>query len=129
MTEPFINPVYEIYDGDGYYKFIVHESDEGIIRIAYEEDANKERGGKPVADNLLKPVKRDGKRGKVLEWFMDTGEARSVREAMAEFEASRSSVLSYLHNLNKDHGIGYVLVGDTALVSMPADVGDKGPWL
>lgn len=94
-----------------------------------EEDANKERGGKPVADNLLKPVKRDGKRGKVLEWFLDGGEPRSVREAMAEFEASRSSVLSYLHNLNKDHGIGYVLVGDTALVSLPADVGDKGPWL
>ena len=96
---------------------------------AREEDANKERGGKPVADKLVKPVKRNGKRGKVLEWFLETGEARSIREAMAEFEASRSSVLSYLHNLNKDHGIGYTLIGDTALVALPADVGEAGPWL
>lgn len=95
---------------------------------AREEDANKERGGKPVEDKLLKPVKRNGKRGKVLEWFTETDEARSIREAMAEFEASRSSILSYLHNLNKDHGIGYTLVGDTALVTIPADVGE-GLWL
>lgn len=96
---------------------------------ASEADANKERGGKPTADKLLKPVKQGSKRGKVLEWFLDGGEPRSVREAMAEFEASRSSVLSYLHNLNKDHGIGYVLVGDTANVTLPPDVGDSGPWL
>ena len=89
-----------------------------------DDDPNKERGGKPVADKLLKPVKQNGKRGKVLAWFLETGEARSIREAMAEFEASRSSILSYLHNCNKDHGIGYTLIGDTALVTLPADVGD-----
>jgi len=95
---------------------------------AKEGEEDKERGGKPTADKLLKPVKRTSKRGKVLEWFIETGEARSIREAMAEFEASRSSVLSYLHNLNKDHGIGYRLIGDTALVELPVPDGDD-PWL
>jgi len=95
---------------------------------ASEEDGNKERGGKPVADKLLKPVKRKGKRGDVLAWFLETGEARSIREAMAQFEASRSSVLSYLHNLNKDHGVGYTLIGDTALVTLPDEVTDKELW-
>lgn len=99
-----------------------------VVPSAKEGEEDKERGGKPTADSLLKPVKRASKRGKVLEWFMDGGEARSIREAMAEFEASRSSVLSYLHNLNKDHGIGYRLIGDTALVELPDADGDD-PWL
>lgn len=98
-----------------------------VVPMSTDEDPNKERGGKPVADNLVKPVKRTSKRGKVLEWFIETGEARSIREAMAEFDTTRSNVLSYLHNLNKDHGIGYRLVGDTALVELPADCGDN-PW-
>ena len=97
-----------------------------VVPLVSEEDAHKERGGKPVGDKLLKGVKRDGKRGKVLEWFLSTGAPRSIREAMAEFDASRSSVLSYLHNLNKDHGIGYTLIGDTADVKLPK--GCKSAW-
>lgn len=89
------------------------------------EEPDKERGGKPAEPELLKPVKRGGKRGKVLEWFLGNG-ARSIREAMAEFDASRSSVLSYLHNLHKDHGIGYRLVGDTAEVELPGSC--ESPW-
>ncbi len=44
---------------------------------------------------------------------------RSVREAMAEFSMTRSNALSYLYMLQKDHGIGYDLVGDTATVKLP----------
>lgn len=100
-----------------------------VVPSAKEGEEQKDRGGKPVEDKLLKPVKRTSKRGKVLEWFLETGEARSIREAMAEFECSRSSALSYLHNLHKDHGVGYRLIGDTALVELPPGVGDEGPWL
>lgn len=100
-----------------------------IVPTAKEGEEEKERGGKPVEDKLLKPIKRTSKRGKVLDWFLAKDEARSIREAMAEFEASRSSVLSFLHNLNKDHGIGYRLIGDTAVVTLPADCGKDGPWL
>lgn len=94
-----------------------------------EEDANKERGGKPTGDKLLKRVKADSKRGRILGWFLEGGEPRSIRECMADFECSRSSALSFLHNLHKDHGIGYRLIGDTAQVMLPPDVGDDGPWL
>lgn len=97
-----------------------------VVPLAREEDDQRERGGKPAADRLLKPVKRSGKRGRVLEWFLDGGGPRSIREAMAEFEATRSSVLSYLFNLNKDHGVGYRLVGDTAEVELPP--GCESPW-
>lgn len=84
-----------------------------------EVDTRK-KGGKEVEEALKKPVKRSGKRGKFLEWFLEGGGSRSVREAMAEFGMSRSNALSYLYMLQKDHGIGYELVGDVATVSLPA---------
>ncbi|AKQ75806.1 hypothetical protein FDH82_gp16 [Roseobacter phage RDJL Phi 2] len=83
-----------------------------------EEDTRK-KGGKDTASKLLKPVKRSSKRGKFLEWFLEAGGSCSVREAMAEFGMSRSNALSYLYMIQKDHGIGYVLVGDIATVSLP----------
>ena len=67
-----------------------------------------------------KPVKRSGKRGKFLQWFLEGEGSRSVREAMAEFGMSRSNALSYLYMLQKDHGIGYELVGDIATIKLPA---------
>lgn len=79
------------------------------------------RGGKPAADSLLKPVKRNSKRGKVLAWFLEEDEGRSVRAAMADFGDTRSSILSTLHVLNKDHGIGYSLSGDAATIDVPGE--------
>lgn len=83
-----------------------------------EEDTRK-KGGKAVGVKLAKPVKRTSKRGKFLEWFLEGEGARSVREAMAEFGMTRSNALSYLYMIQKDHGIGYVLTGDTATVALP----------
>jgi len=83
-----------------------------------EEDTRK-KGGKETASKLLKPVKRSSKRGKFLEWFLEADGHCSVREAMAEFGMSRSNALSYLYMIQKDHGIGYTLVGDIAHVTLP----------
>lgn len=80
----------------------------------------KERGGKPVESALKKPVKRGSKRGSFLAWFLsDGGGPKSIREAMAEFGITRSNALSYLFMIQKDHGIGYRLVGDAAEVVLP----------
>ena len=83
-----------------------------------EEDTRK-KGGKEVGSSLLKPVKLKGKRGQFLKWFMDGENSRSVREAMLEFDMTRSNALSYLYMLQKDHGIGYELIGDIATIVMP----------
>lgn len=83
-----------------------------------EEDTRR-KGGKEVSVALEKPVKRNSKRGKFLEWFLAGGGSRPVREAMAEFGMTRSNALSYLFMLQKDHGIGYTLTGDMAVLTMP----------
>lgn len=83
------------------------------------ETDTRKKGGKETASKLLKPVKRSSKRGKFLEWFLEAGGSCSVREAMAEFDMSRSNALSYLYMIQKDHGIGYTLVGDIAHVTLP----------
>lgn len=84
------------------------------------EEDTKVRGGKETMSKLLKPVKRSSKRGKFLEWFLlGENHSRSIREAMAEFEMTRSNVLSYLFIIQKDHGVGYNLVGDVASLTLP----------
>lgn len=83
------------------------------------EEDTRTRGGKEVANELLKPVKRKGKRGRFLQYFLDNDGSRSVREVMAEMEMTRSNALSYLYTLNKDHGIGYHLIGDMATLELP----------
>ncbi len=80
------------------------------------------KGGKTVAVKLEKPVKLKGKRGQFLKWFLDGGGTRSIREAMAEHGMTRSNALSYLYMIQKDHGIGYELVGDMAHIKMPEGV-------
>lgn len=80
------------------------------------------KGGKTVAKKLEKPVKLKGKRGQFLLWFLEGGGSRSIREAMAEHGMSRSNALSYLYMIQKDHGIGYELVGDMAHIKMPEGV-------
>ena len=77
------------------------------------------RGGKPVGPFLKKAVPESGKRGVFLKWFLVANGVRSVRETMAEFGMTRSNVLSYLYSLNKDHGLGYDLVGDAARIILP----------
>lgn len=89
------------------------------LRIVPEgAEPDKPRGGKE-ADvlGLLKPVKRESKRGLVLQFFLPA--PRSIREAMAEFGTTRSNVLSHLFILQKDHGIGYSLAGDAATITLP----------
>jgi len=84
------------------------------------EADTRTRGGKETGEALKKPVKKASKRGKFLEWFLGgEGNARSVRETMAEFGMTRSNALSYLYMIQKDHGIGYVLQGDIATVTLP----------
>lgn len=99
------------------FRMLGAEVPEQIMRGG-EEDTRK-RGGKEVGAALAKPVKAESKRGKFLKWFMEGGNSRSVREAMAEFGMSRSNALSYLFMLRKDHGIGYDLQGDTAILTFP----------
>ncbi len=79
----------------------------------------RERGGKSAGTLLLKPVSSKSKRDKFLVWFLEEGGLRTVREAMVEFGMTRSNVLSYLYILNKDHGLGYSLIGDTAEIALP----------
>ncbi|QNN99784.1 hypothetical protein P67b_00025 [Ruegeria phage Tedan] len=77
------------------------------------------KGGKDVGSKLKKPVKLSSKRGRFLAWFLGNGGTASVREAMAEFTMTRSNALSYLYMIQKDHGIGYVLTGDVAALTLP----------
>ncbi len=98
------------------------------MRAAPEVDFSSpdtKRRGKEAGPELLKPVPKEGRRGKVLSWFMDSLDARSIREAMAEFDTTRSNVLTVLFQLNKDHGIGYRLSGDAAEIVLPAKGCDK----
>jgi len=86
------------------------------------DEDTRTKGGKDTSASLLKPVKLSSKRGKFLAWYLcNSGASASVREAMAEFGMTRSNVLSYLYMIQKDHGIGYVLVGDTATLQLPKD--------
>lgn len=85
----------------------------------------KVSGGKEAdALGLAKPVKRSSRKGQVLAFFWP--DTKSIREAMAEMGISRSNVLSQLYLLTKDHGIGYELKGDAAIIAMPAGCSD--PW-
>ena len=83
-------------------------------------DEAKPRGGKEVEVKLKKPVPRDGRRAQVLGFFLaGEGGKRSIREAMAEIDVSRKNLLSQLYLLQKDHGIGYTIVGDAVQVALP----------
>lgn len=86
--------------------------------LEYDEDFVPNRHGKAVGEKLFKPVLRSTRRGEVLAFFMEDGQ-KSIREAMAKFDMSRSGVLTHLHGLNKEHGLGYVLTGDVASIMLP----------
>lgn len=84
------------------------------------EGVEVKKKGKPAGAKLLKPVPKDSRRGQVLSWFMESFEPRSILEAMAEFNTTRSNILTVLFQLNKDHGFGYTLAGDAAEVELPS---------
>jgi len=86
--------------------------------LEYSETSVPNRHGKPVGEALLRPVNASSKRGQVCAFFFE-GETNSIREAMAKFDMSRSGVLTPLHGLNKDHGLGYVLQGDMVTLMLP----------
>jgi len=94
-----------------------------LENLEFTEDVVPNRHGKPVGEKLLRPVSRDSKRGIVAAFFLeqDTG---SIREAMAKFDMSRSGILTHLHGLHKDHGLGYVLQGDVATIMLPPGCDD-----
>lgn len=75
-------------------------------------------GGKPAAEKVLKPIKVGSKVHAVLEYF-NKEHGASVTEAMTHFKTTRSNVLSGLFLLNKNHGLGYVLRGDVAVLTVP----------
>lgn len=87
--------------------------------LEYTETKVPNRKGKPVADKLLRPVNASSKRGEVCAFFLKDDGAGSIREAMATFDMTRSGVLTHLHGLHKDHGLGYVLQGDMATLMLP----------
>lgn len=89
--------------------------------VEYSETHVPNRHGKPVGETLIRPIDRTSRRGTIAQFFMTGG---SIREAMAKFDMSRSGVLTHLHGLNKDHGIGYVLQGDMAHLMLPAGCTD-----
>lgn len=74
-------------------------------------------GGKPAADKVIKPLK-PGKRMEAYKFFA-APEGASVTRAMEHFKTTRSNVLSMLFLLNKEHGLGYRLSGDTATLEVP----------
>lgn len=94
------------------------------MRVVVEgAEPEKPSGGKEAdALGLLKPVKRSGRRGQVLSFFLPA--PRSIREAMAEFDVTRSNILSQLYLLQKEHGIGYELLGDAAKITLPPGCDD-----
>lgn len=87
--------------------------------LEFTETQVPNRKGKPVAEKLLRPVKSSSKRGEVCAFFMKTDGVGSIREAMATFDMTRSGVLTHLHGLHKDHGLGYVLQGDMVTLMLP----------
>lgn len=80
------------------------------------------RKGKDQGPELIKPVKRGGKRGAVVEFFL--GETKSILEAMAVLGMTRSGVLTHLFGLNADHGLGYYLIADQVTLILPDGCSD-----
>lgn len=78
--------------------------------------------GKAVNARLVRPVRRDSRRGQVAEFFRDG--SRSLLEAMASLDMTRSGVLTHLHGLSMEHGFGYELRGDSATLLMPPGCDD-----
>ncbi len=78
----------------------------------------KTQGGKPIVHGNLRVVKPSSKRGEVAKFFMGPA-PQSLHEAMARLGLTRSGVLSHLFCLSRDHGVGYTLSNDCAVLLIP----------
>ncbi len=83
----------------------------------------KTRGGKPAADKLIRPLNPAKKIGKVLQWLMDPA-PRMIGAMATTFDITRGCAMSYLSVLNKEYGIGYQMLGDDVIVTLPAGCED-----
>ena len=97
-----------------------------LSRLGYEsptivtpEQAERTPRGK-AQEGPLRPVRRSSRRGAVVEFFHEKG-FRSLLEAVAVLDMTRSGVLSHLFVLNRDHGFGYAVRGDCAQLEVPED--------
>lgn len=86
--------------------------------VLKEGEAPKVRGGKPISEGPLRTCNPKSKRADVARFFMSET-PQSLHEAMARLGLTRSGVLSHLFTLNRDHGVGYELVSDTARLLIP----------
>jgi hypothetical protein len=90
-----------------------------IIRPVVERvDGEGRSQGKGYDEERLRPIRRTSKRGEVASFFL-SDEPQSIREAMAKLELTRSGVLSHLFCIHRDHGIGYHLANDCAILLAP----------
>ena len=87
-----------------------------VVEGAIVNSRFSESGGKapaPVFEGVIKPGTQ---RDKIFTFFK---EWRLVSEAMAQFNLTRSAVLSHLHTIWKTHGAGYQLRDGAAKIVMP----------
>jgi len=80
--------------------------------------AKQQGGGEAKAP--FKPVKRQGRKGEVLEAIL-AGKT-SVEALTGQFGITRSNLLSQLFLLRRDHGIGYTVSGDQLALQVPEGV-------
>lgn len=95
-------------------------------RAASSGDAQQKAPQQPKTHkaSAFKPVKRTGRKGEVLAYFVDKGLTASRSEAMAKFGITSSNLLSQLFLLRKDHGIEYATAGDSLTLTLPEGVTD-----
>lgn len=96
-------------------------SDSAVTAVAAKR-TEPERKTQPAA--AFKPVKRAGRKGEVLAFFVEKGLTASRAEAMAKFGITSSNLLSQLFLLRKDHGIDYKASGDSIVLTLPGGVAD-----
>ena len=81
------------------------------------EESKTRRSGKGVSDERLSKIKAGTRRAKLVELLRDG--PKSIHELMSSMRATRSSVLSHLHTMNKANGLGYEVRGDQISVLIP----------
>lgn len=74
--------------------------------------------GKPLEVARLKAVKSGTRRAELCELLE---KPRSIHELMGSMSLSRSAVLSHLHCLHRDNGLGYLLEGDSVTLLHPEE--------
>ena len=96
--------------------------DRPVVAVTTNSSGEPKKHGKLPNEELVKPVTKDSKRGQILIFFQEGG--KTVMEAMGVFGMTRSGVLTHLHGLWRDHGIGYLLQADVVTIELPPDCED-----